>query len=159
MGTYKYGLRGTQGKCPNFGWAGVALLALVAATIAFIACVQFTFAARQYVVKPSELEEWLPEAPNRVELLETEQCAALASFEEWAAWSRRTYNCGIVAFAVGVAAMMVPAGGLGDADGWRIVVFVVALLGLVAELASILITVTRAQTRQYELAELERRLP
>jgi hypothetical protein len=132
----------------NFGGENVALFALVLAAVALIACAECTFVARKYVVTPGQLEEWWPGAS--VEQLVHEQHEAADVFEVWADWSRRLYNVGIVALAAGVAAALVPPGGLGDAPPWRLAAFALALAAMVAELAAILITVTGDDERRNE---------
>jgi hypothetical protein len=55
----------------DFGAASEALFMLVTATTFLVVCVECAFAARQYVVRPAELEEWSPDPTekNRVALL------------------------------------------------------------------------------------------
>jgi hypothetical protein len=124
----------------HFGAANEALFALVAATGFLVACVECAFAARQYVVRPSELEEWRPDPdePKRVELLEAEQKNALTKFELWSNRARWAYNVGIVAFGAGVVFLLVPEGGTHDLLGWRLATFILACIALFAELVSVL---------------------
>jgi len=124
----------------HFGAAGVALFALVTATIALIACVECAFMARQYAVRPGELEEWRPDPreEKRIEKLEREQHLMRGKFNRWADRARLAYNVGIVAFGVGVATLLVPKGGLGHLEGWRLAVFVLACGGAAAELLAVI---------------------
>jgi hypothetical protein len=126
----------------NFGAVGMTLFALVGGTAGFIACVECAFMARQYAVTPSQLEEWRPNLveANRIEKLQTEQSIAFNAFNRWADRARWAYNAGIVAFAWGVASLLIPPGGLDRADDWRLAAFALACGGLVAEIVSVLIS-------------------
>ncbi len=139
----------------DFGAEGITLFALVAAAVALIGCAECAFVARQYVVTPSQLDEWWPDAGATQ--LADEQSQAVDAFELWAAWARRLYNVGMIGLAAGVAAALVPHGGLNHAQPWRLAAFALALAAVLAELTAILITITRDQERRYEYEQLEKR--
>jgi hypothetical protein len=125
---------------PDFPWVAPALLALVLATIAFIACLEFAFLARDHAVTPGDLEEWVPgdlTASDRAAWLEGEQHRAIGKFRPLAARARRAYNVGIVAFGVGVACLLVPKGGLSHATDARRAVFALAVACCLAELVAV----------------------
>lgn len=110
------------------------LLLLVLAAAALIATVEFSFLARQYVVTPSEMEDWWPdhEAPLRRTALRREQRYHVAQFRSWTVRARRAYNTGILALSLGVALLVVPHGHISLG---RAVVIIAAGLAFAAELA------------------------
>jgi hypothetical protein len=133
----------------DFGEEGMSLFALVLATCALVSCVECTFWARQYAITPSQFLEWAPLQSD--EWLEAEQRAALNSFERWAKWARRAYNLGILGFAWAIVAMLVPTGGLKDADRWRLAAFVLAAAWLAYEIVQIVVVWVRdVETRSEE---------
>jgi hypothetical protein len=120
----------------SFGWANAALLLLVGATLAFLACLQCSFWAKLYVSTPAEIEMWWgAEAEAARERMHGEQHADMAAHRRWANRVRRSYNAGLLAFLLGLTACLIPAGGLADASGGRQAVVVLAALGLVLEVA------------------------
>jgi hypothetical protein len=128
----------------DFPWVAPALLALVLATAAFIACLEFAFLARDYAVTPGELQEWAPgDEPQRAQWMEAEQRLAISRFRTRAALARWSYNVGIVAFSVGVACVLVPKGGLHHATDARLAVFALALAAGVAEVIAVAVTAKR----------------
>lgn len=124
----------------DFPWVAPALIGLVLATAAFIACLEFAFVARSYAVTPSDLEEWASDGSQRTEWLKTEQQTAVGKFRTWAKLTRWAYNVGIVAFSAGVACVLVPKGGLCHATDARLAVFALAAAGCIAEVLAIAIT-------------------
>jgi len=126
----------------DFGKVGMTLFALVAGTVGFIACVECAFMARQYAVTPTQLEEWRPDPheANRTSKLQSEQSIAFSGFNKWADRARWAYNVGIVAFAWGVASLLIPPGGLDKAGDWRLAAFALACAGLAAEIISVLVS-------------------
>jgi MFS family permease len=126
----------------TFRWVNVALLLLVVAAIAFVATVEFSFMARQYVVTPSELEDWWPDAasPSRRRALRREQRYYHSRFRHWAVGARYAYNLGILALGLAVVALLVPHGSV--SHGRRDVI-IVAGLAFLAELAWIAATLVR----------------
>lgn len=125
----------------DFGEEGMSLFALVLATTALVSCVECSFWARQYAVTPSQFLEW--GASQSDGWLEAEQKAALASFDSWSKWARRAYNLGILGFAWAIVAMLVPAGGLKDADDWRLAAFALAGAWLIYEILQMLVVWVR----------------
>ena len=119
----------------SFRWPGVALFLFVAAALAFIAAVQFTFRARQYAVTPPEIEMWWkdPNEPGRREMLRREQRYYQARHEAWAKPGRTAYDTGILAFLLAVTIILVPHGGLDDASAGRLATIALAAVGLVGE--------------------------
>jgi purine-cytosine permease-like protein len=142
-----------------FPWVAPALLALVLATAAFIACLEFAFVARGYAITPSDLEEWAtaPYGQQRTEWLEAEQGLAIRGFRRWAKLARWAYNVGIVAFSVGVACVLVPKGGLSDATDARLAAFLLAVTGCVAELVAIAATAWCDHKQRKEAKALAKR--
>lgn len=100
-------LTGSDG---TFRWLHAALFFLVLATCGLVATVQFTFRARQFVVTPDELEAWWPNSaePGQRLTLRRIQRYHRVQFETWAWRARFAYNVGILAFALGVTAMLAP---------------------------------------------------
>lgn len=125
-----------------FRWVSATLFLLVAATLALIATVQFTFRARQYVVTPSEIEEWWPDhqEPGRRELLRREQRWHRREYESWSSRARYAYDLGLLLLLLGIAALLVPASGLHYASNGRLAAIALALAGLAAEAAWIVRT-------------------
>lgn len=141
----------------DFGAEGLALFALVGAAIALVASAECTFVARKYVVTPSQLEEWWPEKdddPYRSERLERDQADAKEGFQRWSWWARQAYNAGIVVLSGGVAALLVPHGGLAHADALRLATFSLALAGLFAEIVAIAVVTVRDALRSREYKRL-----
>ena len=94
--------------------------------------------ARRRVVTPSQLGDWNPTGTK--EWFELEQVGRKAAFEKWAGWARRAYNVGILGFAWAVVAMLVPSGGLKDADRWRLAAFALASAWLAYQAVQVAIT-------------------
>jgi hypothetical protein len=115
----------------------LALFVFVAAALAFVACVQFTFHARSFVVTPPELEMWWsdPDDPERREQLRWEQRLYLRQHEMWARRAGHMYNIGILALLLGLVAIILPIGPIGDASRGRLLVIALAALGFSVEFA------------------------
>jgi hypothetical protein len=133
----------------SFRWANATLLLLVVAAAAFIASVECSYMARQYTVSPTDLEAWWPDAdaPIRREMLRREQRYYFDRFEAWSARARLGYNVAILAFSLGVSALLVPRSWDHASDA-RLAVLAVAILGFVAELLWILTTQLKRPTIQ-----------
>lgn len=138
----------------HFGAENVALCFLVLAAVGLIACTECAFVARQYAVAPRQLEEWWPD-PDPLRLAD-EQHKAAAAFKRWAACARGSYDIGIVALAVGMAAALVPHGGLDSAPPWRLASFALAVAGVFGEAIAILVTVSHDRDVAREHKRLER---
>jgi hypothetical protein len=124
-----------------FGWANAALCFLIGATLAFLATLQFSFWARQFVATPAEIQMWWDaETLSAQEHLHREQHDDMARHRRWSSRVRWSYDVGLLAFLLGLTVCLVPAGGLTEASGGRQVVVFLAALGLVLELAWILRT-------------------
>lgn len=115
-------------SAPSFRLLTAALLLLLIAAVSFIAAIECTFRARQYVVTPSELEDWWPdhETPGRRRALRREQRFYRSEFRRWAVRARTAYDIGILTLTLGVVALLVPHGHI-DAGRW-----VVLAVGIVA---------------------------
>lgn len=119
-----------------FGWANAALIFLIGATLAFVAALQFSFWARLFAATPDEIEAWWRlDSAREQEQLYREQRDDMAQHRRWANHVRRSYNVGLLAFLVGLTLCLVPAGGLSEASGGRLLVVVLVAAGLVAEVA------------------------
>jgi hypothetical protein len=118
-------------------YANLALLVFVAAALAFIACVQFTFHARSFVVTPPELEMWWSDSvePDRREQLRWEQRLYFRNHEMWARRAGHMYNVGLLALLLGLVATVLPVGPISDAPVGRLLVVALAALGFSAEFA------------------------
>jgi hypothetical protein len=93
-------------KEADLRWAGVALSLLVAAGILFIMTVQCAVWARQWVVTPTELKEWVPnDATRRF----AEQRLHAHGFDVWSARMLRAYRAAILALLAGVAVTLIPS--------------------------------------------------
>jgi len=132
----------------DFPCVAPALIGLVIATAAFIACLEFAFFAREHVVTPSDLEEWAPGlgGSERAEWLGSEQRTAIGKFRRWANRARWACNVGIVAFGAGVACVLLPKGGPSHATDARLAVFALAVAGCFAEVAASVTTWCRGRT-------------
>jgi hypothetical protein len=113
----------------TFRLGDLALILLAAAAVCFIATVQCTFWARQYVVTPQEIEMWRPAYPaeRRIALQRLHKCA----FDIWSARSVWCYRAGILFVMAGVAVALVPEGSVGLG---RWLAILVLALGFVGEL-------------------------
>ena len=119
-----------------FAEANLALLLLLVAAVGFIATLQFSVMARQYIVTPSQLDEWWPDcdAPSRRDRLRSIQRSHLTRFFAWADRARFAYNTGILALSLGVGTLLAPRH-WNDVSQGRIVVLIVAALAFLVELA------------------------
>jgi hypothetical protein len=106
----------------------VTLICLVAAGVAFIAAVQCSFWARQYVVTPDDFKLWHPDYPPvRTQAL---QRLHNLGFSEWNSRLNRTYRGAILLLLLGVTFALIPPGHI----GWsRSVSVAIAALACVAE--------------------------
>lgn len=113
-----------------------ALVALVAATLLLLACVQCSFWARQFTVTPTQIMEWWPELrapggnPDRHEQLRAEQWRYALMAKRWLHRARLSYQGGIILLLAGMTLLLVPA----DGNGWRWLAVAVMGLGFAAEL-------------------------
>jgi hypothetical protein len=113
---------------------GLAALLLVGATLLFIACVQLTFWAKRFVITPAELESWWPhQTEERDAELEWEQRFHLRRHAVWASRARLAYNGAILLLLASLPVMLMPA--QGSLSGVRLAALLLAVLGLVAEAA------------------------
>jgi hypothetical protein len=119
----------------TFRWSNPALFLLVIAAAAFVATVEFTFMARQYVVAPPDLEVWWPDAavPERRERLRSIQRQHVRLFRSWSNRARMTYNTAILALSLGIAVLLVPTGDLDAANPFRLAAVAAAALAFAAE--------------------------
>jgi hypothetical protein len=116
------------------------LLLLVIAAAAFVATVECSYVARQYVVTPSQLEEWWPDFASRLTSLRREQRYYKDRFKLWSNRARYAYDVGLVALGLGVIALLVPASHIAF---FRLVAIILAAVAVVAEIAWIINTRTR----------------
>jgi hypothetical protein len=92
---------------------------------------QFTFRARQFAVTPAEIEQWWPAASlERQQEMRREQRDHRVAYKRWSNRARRAYNFGIVCFASGFTAALVPRGAISHA---RLAVILASGLGVLAE--------------------------
>jgi hypothetical protein len=121
----------------HFRFPNVALIVFAAAALAFIACVQFTFHARSFVVTPPELEMWWsnPDDPQTRDQLRWEQRFYREQHDVWARRASHMYSVGVLALLLGLVVMVLPVGPLGDAPVGRLLVVGLAVLGFSAEFA------------------------
>jgi hypothetical protein len=119
-----------------------ALLLLVFAAAAFVAAVECSFIARQYVVTPSQLEEWWPDFRDqrRLDLLRREQRYFKDRFKLWSNRARCAYDAGLLGLGLGVTALLVPQGQI---DFLRVCAIGLAAAAVVCEAAWIVNTRTR----------------
>jgi hypothetical protein len=128
-----------------FRLVSAILLLFVLAAGAFVATVECSFMARQYVATPSELEDWWPDSdqPGRRKMLRREQRYYLSRFRFWTVRARFAYNTGVLALSLGVVALLIPKGHV--ADG-RLAVIALAGLAFLAELVWIVVTLVRHES-------------
>jgi hypothetical protein len=84
---------------------------LVLAAGAFLASIQFAFLAVRYGSKPSEYLDWQPDAvvhPHRLQELRFEQAADRKLFERYFDLAGGAYDLGLLAFLLGLVAMIIP---------------------------------------------------
>jgi hypothetical protein len=114
-------------------WVSAALGLLMAAALSLIAALQCGFHARQWVITPSEILEWYPNASDeRIAELEIEQKTHHANHQTWADRARWTYNLGILLFLAGLVVALVPPGTVSNG---RLAVVAIILLGFSLEAA------------------------
>jgi hypothetical protein len=124
----------------KFRYVNATLFLLVAATLALIASVQFTFRARQFAATPPEIEAWWPDHERRRETLRREQRYHRREYDTWANLARRAYNLGLLCFLLGVAALLVPPGSLHHTPHGRLAVILLALAAFAIEIVWIVYT-------------------
>jgi hypothetical protein len=117
----------------HFRWLAATLGLAVVATVALIAALQFAFRTREWVVTPSDIEQWWPDAhdPARHALLIREQHRHHANYKTWSSRARLAYDIGIVAFLAALTTALVPPG---NVSGGRYVAIVAAGVGTLAEI-------------------------
>jgi hypothetical protein len=118
----------------TFRLVSLALLLLVFAAAALVATVECTFTARQYVVTPSQLEEWWPDFADRgrLELLRREQRYCKDQFKLWSNRARCAYDAGLIALGLGVTVLLIPPG---PVDFTRVCAIVLAAVAVASEAA------------------------
>jgi len=115
-------------------WSNAALPLLVASSFAFVACVQFTVWARQFIVTTSQIAEWWPSGPAIDDPeLRWEQRFHDARFSVWAKRSRWAYNLGILCLLAALPVMLAPRARLSDIEPVRLAAIALASAALVAE--------------------------
>ncbi|MDA2807180.1 MULTISPECIES: hypothetical protein [Nocardiopsis] len=93
---------------PLTGWA---LVALVAAAVGFVFCVQFTAAGLGYAATPEERLAWFPAAATDAELmarLERVQAMDADLENRYIHRARLTYRVALVAFLAGIMLICIP---------------------------------------------------
>jgi drug/metabolite transporter (DMT)-like permease len=115
-----------------FRWPTLAVFLLVGATLALITAVQSAFRAKQYVVTPSDLEQWWPISDaGGVELRRQYQRYHAERHQVWATAASRAYDTGLLCFLFGLAVITTPS----DFGSWSLVVAGLAFLGALSEVA------------------------
>lgn len=95
----------------------VALLVLIGAVGALLGAMQFAYAARQFAVKPDEIEAWWPglDDPKDDDVVEqwrelrAEQLAHQKMHERWGKRFRLAYHLGVMLLLVGLAVVLIPS--------------------------------------------------
>lgn len=100
-------------------WPDVVFILLAGASVAMLAAVQSGFWARQYYVRPEELEDWWPDIgnPRRWANVRQDQWAHARLHELWCRRFRRAYRLGILLLLAGLGFALVPSASGGD-FGW-----------------------------------------
>ena len=124
----------------DFRLVNGVLLLLVLAAVAFIATVECSCIARQYVVTPSQLREWWPDFDSRLTSLRREQRYYKDRFKLWSNRARSAYDAGLIALGLAVTILLVPPGHI---NSWRVVAIALAAAAVVSEIAWIINTRTR----------------
>jgi hypothetical protein len=119
----------------HFRWVNASTFLLVAAALALIASVQFAFQARQYVVTPSQIEEWwpFPDDPPTREYLRRVQRDHRKRSRRWGDFARYAYDIGLLCLLLGVTSILAPARGLTHASDGRLATVALALLAFTIE--------------------------
>ena len=128
----------SPGKSIRYG--SLALAILVAASVLLITAIQCAYAARQYMVRPDELEAWWPgldDPDDQGEVrrwweLRAEQLAHRDMHSLWAGRFRRAYHLGILAVFAGLALVLMPPrfpDAVGAARWTAIAIAVLAVIG------------------------------
>jgi hypothetical protein len=111
----------------SFRWPGVGILALSIAAISFFGALEASFNSKRYIWSPGDVSEWWPEiavepesagheggrtdGSYTAERLRNEQRTAFGRWRKWAGWSRRFYNCGVLALLFGLSSAIAPPPG------------------------------------------------
>ena len=116
----------------RFRWVNLTLILLVLAAFALIAALQFAFRARLYVVTPSEIEEWWPDADAATrEELRRVQRQHRVNYRLWSNSARNADNVGLVFFMAGFTSALVQPGSV---DAGRRVAAIIAALCVTGEI-------------------------
>lgn len=127
-----------------FRWPSLTVFLLIGATLALITAVQCAFRARQYVVTPSDLEQWWPINDDAgVNLRRQYQRYHRNRHQRWARVASIAYDAGLLCFLFGLALITTPPGHL---CGTRLPVTVLAFLGALCEVAWIVFTHVRKES-------------
>lgn len=112
---------------PALRYPDAALLLFAASAVLFLQVVQLNARARGYAVTPSQVREWYVDAddPARHRVLAWELRHHRACWEYLVRRTRLRYNVAILALAVGLMVMLLPASGVGPVRAAAI-----AVLGL-----------------------------
>lgn len=105
--------RGDVIRCPD-----LALVLLVGAATSLLAAIQCAYSARQYVVRPDELEAWWPEiddekspyAAEERDAVRAEQFGHARLHALWARRFRAAYHAGVLLVLSALVAILVPSG-------------------------------------------------
>jgi hypothetical protein len=124
----------------NIRYSNLALMVLVASAVLLVAAIQCAYAARQYVVRPDEIEAWWPGIEDETDPgqewrwrdLRAEQLAHREMHSLWAGRFRHAYHLGILLVFVGLALVLMPPrfpDAVGAARWGAIAIATVAVIG------------------------------
>lgn len=140
-------------------WPNIALALLVGTALLLITTVQCTFTARQHYVPPGEWVSWLELADDeRTEQLNDELALALPKQKKWLRRARYSYNLGIAALLLAIAATLVPPGSLRSVASARWAAIALALFGLAVELIWTFSGEWRRWQRSREITRIKERM-
>jgi hypothetical protein len=146
----------------KFRWPGIALIFLTGAALLLVGSVQCGFHARAHRYSPANIKDWWPAdelTPIRLERLQREQWINMRLWRRWIGRAKIAYDIGIVALALGVAAVLAPPGHernpvtllvQGDQSrqsGWRWAAAAIAVAGAVGEIVWIAINKRKSRKR------------
>lgn len=126
------GIVATRNSAWSMRWPDWAIAALAAAAILFLVAVQFTIAARQFLITREEQKERAPGVDQ--ETLATSYAAMMSDYRRWATRARIAFDLGLAVLLLGLAGVLLPSGNVCTFPAARWVVLAIIAIAFAGEL-------------------------